>query len=174
MATVVFAFSSGMLEVLLSPIIDAIPGGDKGPAMSLMHSFYAWGQVITIHPDDAVRVCRGQGELANHHAFMGGGAADLLFHVPARAFSAGDAARGAAGMRQLLFHPFYLLALGAIFCGAGTEIVLNQWSSTFMEKALELPKVAGDLLGMCGFAAMLGLARLLYGLYGSKIDISGC
>lgn len=75
-------------------------------------------------------------------------------------------------MRQLLFHPFYLLALGAIFCGAGTEIVLNQWSSTFMEKALELPKVAGDLLGMCGFAAMLGLARLLYGLYGSKIDIS--
>ena len=50
LATVVFAFSSGMLEVLLSPIIDAIPGGDKGPAMSLMHSFYAWGQVITICP----------------------------------------------------------------------------------------------------------------------------
>jgi predicted dehydrogenase len=56
-----------------------------------------------------------------------------------------------------------MVALAAIFFGASTEVVMNQWASTFTEKALSLPKVTGDLLGMCGFAVMLGLGRLIYG-----------
>ena len=172
LATVVFAFSSGMLEVLLSPIIDAIPGGDKGPAMSLMHSFYAWGQVITIILTTLFVYAAGRENWQIITLLWAAVPLTCFFMFLRAPFPQGTPPEERQGMRQLLFHPFYLLALGAIFCGAGTEIVLNQWSSTFMEKALELPKVAGDLLGMCGFAAMLGLARLLYGLYGSKIDIS--
>ena len=60
----------------------------------------------------------------------------------------------------------------AIFCGAAHEIVLNQWFLHLRGKGAGAAEGGGDLLGMCGFAAMLGLARLLYGLYGSKIDIS--
>lgn len=71
LATVVFAFSSGMLEVLLSPIIDAIPGGDQGAGHEPDAFLLRLGTGDHHHPDDAVRVCRGQGELANHHAFMG-------------------------------------------------------------------------------------------------------
>jgi MFS family permease len=75
-------------------------------------------------------------------------------------------------MRDLFFKPYYLVAMLAILGGAATELVMNQWSSTFTEKVLELPKVTGDLLGMCGFAVMLGLGRLIFGRYGSKMNMN--
>lgn len=148
LATVVFAFSSGMLEVLLSPIIDAIPGGDKGPAMSLMHSFYAWGQVITIILTTLFVYAAGRENWQIITLLWAAVPLTCFFMFLRAPFPQGTPPEERQGMRQLLFHPFYLLALGAIFCGAGTEIVLNQWSSTFMEKALELPKVAGDQADM--------------------------
>ncbi len=74
--------------------------------------------------------------------------------------------------KAMILKPFYIMALFAIFFGAASEVVMNQWSSTFMEKALELPKVVGDLLGMCGFAIMLGVGRLLYGIYGSRFNLN--
>lgn len=171
-ATVIFAFSSGMLEVILSPIIDAIPGDDKGPAMSLMHSFYAWGQAATII-------------VTTLFIFLFGGArwpiVVLLWAiVPLTAFflflrapfPPNKPAEHRQGMRALLLRPFYLIALAAIFCGAAAEVVLNQWSSTYMEKGLGMPKVAGDLLGMCGYAVMLGLGRVIYGLRGSRLNMN--
>jgi MFS family permease len=75
-------------------------------------------------------------------------------------------------MRDLLLKPYYIVALLAIMGGAATELVMNQWSSTFTEKVLELPKVTGDLLGMCGFAVMLGLGRVIYGRYGNKMNMN--
>lgn len=171
-ATVIFAFAGGMLEVLLSPILDAIPGDAKGAAMSLMHSFYAWGQVAVIVLTTLFIHFAGS-RCWPVVTLLWAVVPLVCFLMFLRApFPQGTPAEKRQGMRQLLFRPFYLIALAAIFCGAGAEIVLNQWASTFMEKALLLPKVAGDLLGMCGFAAMLGLARLLYGIYGARIDIS--
>jgi fucose permease len=170
-ATVVFAFASGLLEVLLSPIVAAIPGSDKGPAMSLMHSFYAWGQVATII-------------LTSLSIFLFGGAAwpyiaMMWAAVPLAAFLLFVGApfpeiiadEHRLNLKDLIFKPFYLLALLAIFAGGASEIVMNQWSSTFMERGLSLPKLTGDLLGMCGFAAMLGLGRLLHGAFGARFDI---
>ena len=127
LATVVFAFSSGMLEVLLSPIIDAIPGGDKGPAMSLMHSFYAWGQVITIILTTLFVYAAGRENWQIITLLWAAVPLTCFFMFLRAPFPQGTPPEERQGMRQLLFHPFYLLALGAIFCGAGTEIVLNQW-----------------------------------------------
>lgn len=170
-ATIIFSGASGLLEILLSPIINAIPGNDKGPAMSLMHSFYAWGQVATIILTTLfIFICGNTNwqlivclwsiiPLINF----------IMFSFAPFPGSIPEEHR--LEMKDLLFKPFYLLALAAIFFGAGTEIIMNQWSSTFMEKALELPKVMGDLLGMCGFALMLGVGRAIYGIYGSKINI---
>lgn len=172
LATVIFAFSGGMLEVLLSPIIDAIPGDAKGAEMSMLHSFYAWGQVATIILTTLFLYAAG-GDYWFVAALLWAVVPLIGFFMFWKApFPQGKPPQQRQSIRRLLFEPFCLLALAAIFCGAGTEIVMNQWSSTFMEKALMLPKVAGDLLGMCGFAVMLGLARLLYGLYGGNIDIS--
>jgi fucose permease len=76
------------------------------------------------------------------------------------------------GMRQLITKPFFLVAFLAILLGGASEVSINQWTSAFMEKALSLPKVVGDTAGMCMFALMLGMGRLLYGIYGKRFNVS--
>ena len=172
LSTVVFSAASGLLEVLLSPIINAMPNEDKGGAMSLMHSFYAWGQVATIIITTVFIFIFGSKNwqiivliwsivpCINYVMFTKSHFPDI---IP-------DEHR--LNMKDILLKSFYLLALGAILFGAATEIVMNQWASTFTEKALDITKVAGDLGGMCIFAVMLGLGRVLYGKYGKMINMS--
>jgi Major Facilitator Superfamily. len=171
-STIIFSFSSGLLEVLLSPIIDAIPNTHKGPAMSLMHSFYAWGQVATIIITTLFLYIFGNG-LWNLIAL-------LWAIVPLTAFAMFSfspfppnkpVARESSHVRRQMFSPAYIAAIFAIMFGGASEVVMNQWSSTFAERALDMPKLTGDLLGMCGFAVMLGLGRLIYGMSGSKLNL---
>jgi MFS family permease len=172
LSTIIFSASCGLLEVLLSPIVNAIPHDEKGPAMALMHSFYAWGQVATIIATTLFLFAFGIRSwqivvmlwaiipLVNFFMFL---AAPFPGVVPEE---------HRLTMRDLIFKPFYLLALLAILGGAATELVMNQWASTFTEKVLELPKITGDLLGMCGFAALLGLGRVIYGRFGSRMNMN--
>jgi MFS family permease len=172
LSTIIFSASCGLQEVMLSPIVNAIPHDEKGPAMALMHSFYAWGQVATIvittlflfffgiHRWQVIVCLWAVIPLINFFMFLAAPFPGVV-HESQR-----------LTMRDLLFRPYYLVALLAILGGAATELVMNQWSSTFTEKVLELPKVTGDLLGMCGFAVMLGLGRVIFGRYGSKMNMN--
>jgi MFS family permease len=172
LSTIIFSASCGLQEVMLSPIVNAIPHDEKGPAMALMHSFYAWGQVATIVITTLFLFVFGIRSwqiivslwaivpLVNFFMFLAAPFPSVI-HEEQR-----------MTMRQLLFRPYYLVALLAILGGAATELVMNQWSSTFTEKVLELPKVTGDLLGMCGFAVMLGLGRVIFGRFGSKMNMN--
>jgi MFS family permease len=172
LSTIIFSASCGLLEVMLSPIVNAIPNEEKGPAMALMHSFYAWGQVATIVVTTLFLFVFGTRSwqiivmlwaivpLVNFCMFL------------AAPFPGVVQEEHRQTMGDLIFRPFYLFALLAIFGGAATELVMNQWASTFTEKVLELPKITGDLLGMCGFAVMLGLGRVIYGRYGSRINMN--
>lgn len=172
LSTIIFSASCGLQEVMLSPIVNAIPHDEKGPAMALMHSFYAWGQVATIALTTLALFVFGIGSwqvivllwaivpLVNFFMFLAAPFPGVV-HESQR-----------LTMRQLLFRPFYLVALLAILGGAATELVMNQWSSTFAEKVLELPKLNGDLLGMVGFSALLGVGRLIYGRSGSRMNMN--
>ncbi len=172
LSTIIFSASCGLLEVMLSPIVNAIPNEEKGPAMALMHSFYAWGQVATIvittlflfvfgiRSWQIIVILWAIVPLVNFFMFL------------AAPFPGVVQEDHRQTMRDLIFRPFYLFALLAIFGGAATELVMNQWASTFTEKVLEMPKITGDLLGMCGFAVMLGLGRVIYGRYGSKMNMN--
>ncbi len=171
-STVIFSAAAGLLEVLLSPIVNAIPNDDKGPAMSLMHSFYAWGQLATILITTLfIFMFAGQNwqyivliwavvPLVNFFMFLNSPFPD---NVPEE---------HRQNMRDLIFKPFCMVAFAAIFFGAASELIMNQWASTFMEKAMLLPKVTGDILGMGGFAIMIGTGRMLYGIKGSGININ--
>ena len=171
LATIVFAISSGLLEVLLSPIISAIPADNKGPAMSLMHSFYAWGQVVTIVGTTLLLFLWGEDKwqwivllwcvipLVNFVMFL------------CSKFPPMVGEGQGVGFRSLKRRPFFWLALLAILFGGATEVTMNQWASTFMESGLALPKLAGDLIGMCGFSVLLGLSRAIYGLWGEKLKL---
>lgn len=171
-STIIFSAASGLLEIQLSSIVNAIPNDNTAGALSLMHSFYAWGQVATIIVTTLFIYFFG-GEnwqiivilwaivpFITLLMFMSSPFPDIIPDEHRLDF--GD----------LILKPFYIIALAAIFFGAATECVMNQWASTFTEKALNMPKLIGDLCGMCVFAVMLGMGRSLYSKYSSRFNIS--
>jgi MFS family permease len=172
LATIVFSAAGGLLELLLSPIVDSVPTSGKSTTMAFLHSFYAWGQIAVVLGTTVALFLFGYAAWPWIVLFwtLPPAAGLLLFRVvplaPVR--PAGHLMR----LRDLIRQPLYLLALTAILFGGAAEVTMNQWTSAFMEKALGLPKIIGDTAGMCLFAGMLGVGRLLYGLMGSRLRIS--
>lgn len=171
-ATVIFAFSSGMQEVLISPIVDAIPGCEsKSFSMSLLHSFYAWGQVITILVISLFLRFFGYG---NWYVII-----LILAFVPLAAFfmftvcpvnkRAKDESQSAT---KTVLSPIMILCMLAIFLGGGSEIIANQYISTFCTVALGFEKYVSDIVCMGLFAVCMGLGRVIAGNISKKVDMS--
>nr|WP_317284049.1 MFS transporter [uncultured Sellimonas sp.] len=173
MGMFVFAASAGLQELLLSPILDAlpIPEPQKAKSMSMLHSCFAWGQIITVLTTtlfvffaDAkywqVIIC-----IWALIPFIN---VWLFYNVPLyERVSAGKAMK----VRELMGNKLFLLILLAIITGGSGEVVMAQWSSAFIERGLDLPKIIGDMIGVCGFSLMLAIGRTAYGLWGDKISI---
>ena len=170
--TVVFSASGGLLEVLLSPVINAIPTDEKSRAMAMLHSFYAWGQVTVVIVTTLFLFAFGRQAWP---IIM------LLWCIPPLVNSVLFAKVPLAptvpeehreSFRKYIKNRFFIVAVLAIAFGGASEVVMSQWSSAFMEKVMEIPKVIGDVSGMSMFAVMLGIGRLLHGRYGGKVDLS--
>ena len=172
LGTVVFAGSGGLLELLLSPIVDAIPTDSGDRTMSLLHSFYAWGAVLVVVITTSLLALLGIQRWPVAVIFW---ALPALFNVWLFArvpLTQKVEHTKAMKVRALFKTPAFVLLLLAIICGGAAEVTMSGWASSFMEKGLHLPKFTGDMLGMCGFAVMLGLGRMGYGLLSHKLDIS--
>ncbi|SCJ93296.1 Major Facilitator Superfamily [uncultured Clostridium sp.] len=171
-STIIFSGGGGLLELVISPIIDAIPSADKATAMSLLHSFYAWGQVTIVIVTTIFLFYFGIDKwwiimmiwaivpVINFFIFM---------KVP---LTQKVHESKVMKIRELIRNPIFIVAFFAIMLGAASEVSMNQWTATFMERGLLIPKVVGDMLGMCFFAIMLGIGRAIYGVYGSKVNIN--
>ena len=170
-ATIIFSGSGGLLELLLSPIVNAIPTDEKAAAMSVLHSFYSWGQVVVVLLTTVLVAVLGSGKwylimvmwtllpLINIFAFS---------RVPLAPMVAEE---HRTKLRTLIKERFFIVALFGILFGAAAENTMALWTSTFLEKAIHLPKLTGDIAGVCMFASMMGIGRALYGKFGSKINI---
>ena len=174
LTAVIFAFSSGMCEALLSPIVDNIPETEKskGSAMSLMHSFYAWGQVFCVVATALFLKIAGSekwGFAVIFFAFIPAIALALFSKAPIEQKAI---LPDKSGTRKILTSPFFIVALLAIFFGGAAEVVMNQWVSTFLVKGLRIDKTTADLLGMSFFAAGIGLGRLIHGKFGDRWSLS--
>lgn len=172
-ATSVFAFSSGMLEVVISPIIDNIPEGTKGKggAMSLMHSFYAWGQLFCILATSLYLLLAGNANW-NYILFAFAVLPIISLIVFLRApLDKKPAETHAKAVGKTFFSPFFIVAILAIMFGGASEVIMNQWTSTFVVTALGFSKATADLIGMAFFAVSLGVGRLLYAKFGHKINM---
>jgi fucose permease len=170
MATVVFSGAGGLLELLLSPIIDAIPTEEKAKAMAMLHSFYAWGQVTVVV---VTTLCLFAG--VHWSVIVAGWMVVPLVNI--FLFAKVPLARKhhespIMKIRQLLVNPIFIIAFFAIISGGAAEVTMAQWTSSFMQKGLDLPKIIGDMLGVCGFAVMLGVGRLAYGIWGEKVNLN--
>lgn len=172
-ATIIFAFASGMCEVLLSPIIDNIPEGvkSKNMAMSMMHSFYAWGQLFCIivtslylyifgaHLWGYIIIAFAALPLAAFLLFLTSPLDKRQTHITKN------------NVKKTIFSRFFIIALAAILLGGGSEVVMNQWVSTFLVEGAGIDKTVADLFGMGLFAVGLGTGRLLYGKFGDKFPL---
>ena len=174
LATVIFAFSGGMAEVIITPITDAIPDSkSKSGALALMHSFYAWGQVLTIVVTSLFVVFVG-GRYWHYIVLLWcvlPVVGIILFSIcPINRLPVEDG--GARAKGKTLLSPFMLAAMLAIFTAGGTEIVMNQYVTTFSQKSLGFDKATSDLVGMGLFAVMMGIARTGYGILGDRLDMN--
>jgi len=170
-SSIVFAIGGGLIEVLVSPIVESLPGEAKASAMSLLHSFYSWGQVLVIILSTVALLLIGH---------------DLWFVIPLvwallpiitlfkfiRVPLVPPQEEGKRiPLRKLITSRIFLLALLLMVCSGASEQAMGQWASIFAEKGLGISKTLGDLLGPCLFAVMMGIARTLYGIKGQKINI---
>ncbi|MEG1262655.1 MAG: MFS transporter [Clostridia bacterium] len=170
-ATLFTAVGGGLTEVLISPIVEALPGDEKASAMSFLHSFYSWGQVSVVLVTTAFFALFGSGSwriLPIVWALVPAFNTYLFAKVPLCALVA-DGEREPIG-RLFKTSAFWLLLI-LMVCSGAAEQAMAQWSSLFAEMGLGVSKSTGDLLGPCLFAVLMGVARTFYGVKGSKIRL---
>lgn len=170
-AVILYAVGGGLIEVLISPIVEACPTPNKAAAMSLLHSFYCWGHVGVVLVSTAFFAIFG---LENWRIM-----ACLWALLPVYNFfnfhrltpPAIAAQTGGTGAAQLLRKGLFWRLLVMMLCAGAAEQGMSQWASAFAEASLGVSKTVGDLLGPCGFATMMGLSRALYGRFGAGLDL---
>lgn len=168
--TVIFSISAGLSEVLLSPVIAAIPSETPDRDMSMLHSLYAFGVFTVVLITTAFLKIFGQANwqyLTVLFALLPVLPSILFFTSPMPEMkSAETTGTNAAGKKRILTMA---LPVACIFFGSCAENTMCNWMSGFMEKSLGIDKALGDILGMAGFAVLLGLTRIGYAAYGKNI-----
>lgn len=174
-AVILMAVGGGLAEVLVSPTIEAMPGDEKAAAMSMLHSFYCWGQVATVLGSTLLLFVIGRSAwqvLPLCWVIVPACSALLFVRAPFAPVVGGEG--GGMKLGTLLRTPAFLVAMLIMVCAGASELVMSQWASTFAEKALGVSKVIGDLAGPCMFAVLMGLGRMIYGRMGSRLPLKKC
>ena len=172
LAVMLYAIGGGLLEVLVSPIVEACPTDNKEKAMSLLHSFYCWGHVAVVLLSTAFFAVFGIANwkimaviwavvpLCNMFVFTKVPIAPLI-----------DEDDTGLSIKELLSNRVFWLLLLFMVCSGASEQGVSQWASTFAEKGLSVSKTIGDLAGPMFFAIMMGTSRAIYGKFGHRIDL---
>lgn len=166
-----YAVGSGLIEVLLSPIVEACPFENKAGVMSLLHSFYCWGAVGVILGSTLFFALFGIGNwkiLTMLWALIPLYNAINFITCPIETLG-GDGK--SMSIRQLLSVPLFWMMIFLMICAGSSEATMCQWSSAFTESALKVSKLVGDLAGPCLFAAFMGVARMIYGKFSDKLNL---
>ena len=171
-AVIVYAIGGGLLEVLVSPIVEGCPSNNKEAAMSLLHSFYCWGHVAVVLLSTLFFHLAG---INNWKILSFLWAAIPIFNaffftqVPIGSLIA----EGETGMtlKELLTSKLFWLLVLMMVCSGASEQAVSQWASAFAEQGLGVSKTLGDLAGPMAFAVFMGSARAFYGKFGDKMDL---
>ncbi len=170
-SVVLYAIGGGIIEVLVSPVVEACPTEKKEAAMSLLHSFYCWGHVAVVLVSTAFFHFVGishWGIMACLWAIIPAFNAFYYALVPLYPIAAEGEHLSLGG---LLKQRVFWLVIVMMVCAGASEHAVGQWVSAFAESALQISKTVGDLLGVCAFAVMMGLSRAIYGKYSERIPL---
>ena len=171
-AVMIYAIGGGLLEVLVSPVVEACPSDNKEKAMSMLHSFYCWGHAGVVLISTLFFHVAGIENwkiLAIIWALIPVGNAFVFARVPIAPLI-GDGESG-LGLKELFQMKVFWILLVMMICAGASEQAVSQWASTFAEKGLGISKTAGDLAGPMAFAILMGMSRLFYGRYGDRIHL---
>lgn len=170
LGTVIYSAAGGLSEVLISPVIAAIPSENSEREVSKLHSVYAWGVVVVV-PICSLFILAFTSAmwqwLVIGFSVIPLIAAILLSGAELPALATTE--RSSAALRELK-NPNLLLCIFAIFLGGASECTMSQWASGYIEEALGIDKIFGDIFGVALFGAMLGLGRTLYAKYGRVVE----
>lgn len=171
-AVMVYAIGGGILEVLVSPVVEACPSDNKEKAMSMLHSFYCWGHVGVVLISTLFFYVFGIENwkiLAAAWAVIPICNAFVFTRVPiAKLIEEGESG---LRLRELFGIKIFWILLIMMICAGASEQAVSQWASTFAEKGLGISKTAGDLAGPMAFAILMGVSRVFYGRYGDRIHL---
>lgn len=171
LAVVLYAIGGGIIEVLISPIVEACPTEKKEAAMSLLHSFYCWGHLAVVLLSTVFFTLFGVENwrvLAVVWAIIP--ILNLLYftQVPIYPIAPNQERSSLGGLLRSRTFWFVMLLM---VCAGASEQGMSQWASAFAESALHLSKTAGDLAGPCCFALFMGTARALYGKFSDRVPL---
>ena len=170
-ATTIYAAGGGMLEVVISPIVEALPTNGKSAAMSLLHSFYCWGQALVVALTTVFFAIAGTENwryLALLWAIIPICNIFVFASAPVRQLSEDTPSMP---MKKLLKQKVFWVFVLLMICSGASELAMAQWASFFAETGLKVDKAFGDLLGPCMFAVLMGISRAFYGVKGEKIPL---
>ena len=171
-AVIIYAIGGGLLEVLVSPVMEACPTDNKEKAMSLLHSFYCWGHMAVVIISTVFFVVAGIDNwkilafvwavvpLVNMFLFMKTPIAPLI-----------EEGQQSMTLKELFSQKVFWLLLIMMVCAGASEQAVSQWASTFAEMTLGVKKTVGDLAGPMSFALFMGISRAFYGKFGDKIKL---
>jgi fucose permease len=171
-SVMVYAIGGGLLEVLVSPVVESCPSDNKEKTMSMLHSFYCWGQVAVVLISTIFFQVFG----INNWKIMAliWTVLPLLNSILFAKVPIGSLIEeGEEGMKikELIKNKTFWVLLMMMLCAGASEQSVSQWASTFAEKGLGISKTLGDLAGPMMFAALMGTSRAFYGKFGDKINL---
>lgn len=170
-AIVFYSIGGGLIEVLISPIVEACPTDKKSAAMSLLHSFYCWGHVAVILLTTLFFVTAGIENwriLSALWAVIPLANAVYFCFVPINTLVDSEKS---APIRELFKSKLFWILILLMICSGASEQGMSQWSSAFAETGLKVSKTLGDLLGPCMFAVMMGVSRVFYAAFSGRLKL---
>lgn len=171
-AAVVNAIGGGLTEVIISPIIEACPGDNKPGAMSLLHSFYCWGQMAVVLVSTVFFTLFGVENwrfMSFIWAVIPTVNAFVFSKVPINQLNENTPSMP---VKELLKSKMFLVLLMLMLCAGASELSMSQWASAFAETGLGVSKTMGDLFGPCLFAVLMGSSRVLYSVISEKVNLN--
>lgn len=172
LSIVIYAFGSGLMEVIMSPIIEMLPTENKSGNMSVLHSFYCWGQAFTVIVTTLLIKLFGYEGWSNVPllwAILPFINMFFFFKVP---LVEPEKDEKKATIGELIRSRRFRLYMVMMLCAGASEIAMAEWVSMFAQQALGVSKLVGDLAGPCAFAVLMGAGRIWYAAVSHKISFN--
>ncbi|MFQ9934108.1 MAG: MFS transporter [Lachnospiraceae bacterium] len=171
-SVIIYAIGGGLLEVIVSPIVESCPTENKEKAMSLLHSFYCWGHVGVVLVSTIFFNTLGISQwkiLSLIWSMIP--ILNIFLFIKAPMSAPIESGQKGLSIKELFSDKLFLIFLLMMICAGAGEQSVSQWASAYAEMGLNIDKTIGDLAGPMMFALMMGLSRFFYGKYGHKINL---